>query len=384
MSSKSRKKVLLMGKSGSGKTSMRAIIFKSQLAADTRRLGATIDVESSQIRFLGGLRLDLWDCGGQDSFMDSHLTAQSSAVFRAVHSLIYIFDAESPDLAGSDLAYFLKCLRALRDQNPSSSSSSSSSSAAAPAPATAASLAAPTAFSTSTPASPSSAPPSSSSSSSDPSTTDSGPTVFVLLHKMDLVPVDQQGSKLAEFEATVTRQAREAGWTGGMVFYGTSIWNETLYKAWSTVMAHLMPSLSSLRTHLSRFLSLAGAAEVVLFERTTFLVIASVTAPGVNGGAEGGGKEGEGKEGEGWDERRFERVSTMVKAFKLGCSKIRSPFSSLTVSTPSYTAVLDALTPETYLLVVARGEVQPAALELNLRLARPHFAQLEAIGMGAK
>lgn len=59
-------KVLLMGKSGSGKTSMRAIIFKSQLAADTRRLGATIDVESSQIKFLGGLRLDLWDCGGQD------------------------------------------------------------------------------------------------------------------------------------------------------------------------------------------------------------------------------------------------------------------------------------------------------------------------------
>ena len=55
-----------MGKSGSGKTSMRAIIFKSQLAADTRRLGATIDVESSQIKFLGGLRLDLWDCGGQD------------------------------------------------------------------------------------------------------------------------------------------------------------------------------------------------------------------------------------------------------------------------------------------------------------------------------
>lgn len=55
-----------MGKSGSGKTSMRAIIFKSQLAADTRRLSATIDVESSQIKFLGGLRLDLWDCGGQD------------------------------------------------------------------------------------------------------------------------------------------------------------------------------------------------------------------------------------------------------------------------------------------------------------------------------
>ena len=33
-----RKKVLLMGKSGSGKSSMRSIIFSNYLAKDTRRL----------------------------------------------------------------------------------------------------------------------------------------------------------------------------------------------------------------------------------------------------------------------------------------------------------------------------------------------------------
>lgn len=36
-----KKKVLLMGKSGSGKTSMRSIIFANYIARDTRRLGAT-------------------------------------------------------------------------------------------------------------------------------------------------------------------------------------------------------------------------------------------------------------------------------------------------------------------------------------------------------
>ena len=35
------KKVLLMGKSGSGKTSMRSIIFANYIARDTRRIGAT-------------------------------------------------------------------------------------------------------------------------------------------------------------------------------------------------------------------------------------------------------------------------------------------------------------------------------------------------------
>lgn len=36
--------VLLMGKSGSGKTSMRSIIFANYIARDTRRLGATSKV----------------------------------------------------------------------------------------------------------------------------------------------------------------------------------------------------------------------------------------------------------------------------------------------------------------------------------------------------
>ena len=60
----SRQKVLLMGKSGSGKTSMRNIIFSNYVAKDVRRLGATIDVEHSRVKFLGNLVLNLWDCGG--------------------------------------------------------------------------------------------------------------------------------------------------------------------------------------------------------------------------------------------------------------------------------------------------------------------------------
>ena len=52
-------------KSGSGKTSMRSIIFANYIARDTMRLGATIDVEHSHVKFLGNLVLNLWDCGGQ-------------------------------------------------------------------------------------------------------------------------------------------------------------------------------------------------------------------------------------------------------------------------------------------------------------------------------
>lgn len=46
-----KKKVLLMGKSGSGKTSMRSIIFANYAAKDTMRLGPTLDVEHSHVRY---------------------------------------------------------------------------------------------------------------------------------------------------------------------------------------------------------------------------------------------------------------------------------------------------------------------------------------------
>jgi Ras-related GTP-binding protein A/B len=59
-----QRKVLLMGKSGAGKSSMRAVVFSNYVAKDVRRLGATIDVEHSNIKFMGNLMLNLWDCGG--------------------------------------------------------------------------------------------------------------------------------------------------------------------------------------------------------------------------------------------------------------------------------------------------------------------------------
>ena len=83
-----KKKVLLMGKSGSGKTSMRSIIFANYIARDTRRLGATIDVELSHVRFLGNLVLNLWDCGGQEAFMESYFVSQRDNIFRNVEVCI--------------------------------------------------------------------------------------------------------------------------------------------------------------------------------------------------------------------------------------------------------------------------------------------------------
>ena len=79
----------------------RSIIFANYIARDTRRLGATIDVEHSHVRcpilsiiqffwtlfiyrLLGNLVLNLWDCGGQEAFMENYFASQRDNIFRNV------------------------------------------------------------------------------------------------------------------------------------------------------------------------------------------------------------------------------------------------------------------------------------------------------------
>ena len=89
------KKVLLMGISGAGKTSMRSIIFANFMAKDTFRIGMSHMYNESKIRFMGNLCLGLWDCGGQDQFMQQYFDSHRDTLFRNVHVLIYVFDVNS-------------------------------------------------------------------------------------------------------------------------------------------------------------------------------------------------------------------------------------------------------------------------------------------------
>ena len=54
-----------------------------------------MDVEQSYVRFLGNLILNLWDCGGQEAFMECYFAAQKDNIFKNVEVLIYVFDVQS-------------------------------------------------------------------------------------------------------------------------------------------------------------------------------------------------------------------------------------------------------------------------------------------------
>ncbi len=76
----------------------------------------TIDVEHSHVRFLGNLVLNLWDCGGQEAFMENYFASQRDHIFRNVEVLIYVFDIESMDHE-KDLRHYRSSLEAILENS---------------------------------------------------------------------------------------------------------------------------------------------------------------------------------------------------------------------------------------------------------------------------
>ncbi|RLU14711.1 hypothetical protein DMN91_012598 [Ooceraea biroi] len=280
-----KKKVLLMGKSGSGKTSMRSIIFANYIARDTHRLGATIDVEHSHVRFLGNLVLNLWDCGGQEAFMENYFASQRDNIFRNVEVLIYVFDVESREL-DKDMHYYQSCLEAILQNSPEAK-------------------------------------------------------IFCLVHKMDLVQEDQRDYIFREREEDLKRLSLPL-------------------EAWSSIVYMLIPNVKELEQSLNQFANIIDADEVLLFERATFLVISHCQRQFHR------------------DVHRFEKVSNIIKQFKLSCSKLAAQFQSMEVRNTNFAAFIDIFTSNTYVMVIMSDPTIPSAATLiNIRNARKHFEKLE-------
>ena len=138
--------------------------------------------------------------------------------------------------------------------------------------------------------------------------------------------------------------------------FATSIWDETLYKAWSSIVYSLIPNVSILETHLNDFCKICDADEVVLFERATFLVISHATHHPHR------------------DVHRFEKISNIIKQFKLSCSKSQAPFQAMEVSNSNFTAFIDFFTANTFIMVIlSNPDVLPVVVSHNIGVARVKF-----------
>eukprot|EP01098_Paradermamoeba_levis_P007118 TRINITY_DN2956_c0_g1_i3.p1 TRINITY_DN2956_c0_g1~~TRINITY_DN2956_c0_g1_i3.p1 ORF type:complete len:323 (-),score=85.66 TRINITY_DN2956_c0_g1_i3:1119-2048(-) len=274
--SSSRKKVLLMGRSNSGKTSMRSIIFANYVARDTLSLAATIDVEHSHIRFLGNLTLNLWDCGGQELWFEQYFTGQRDLIFRSVEVLVFVMDVTHSDFE-RDMEYYRSCIEAIEQNSPTAK-------------------------------------------------------IFVLLHKCDLIQLEDR-EMLVQKELEI----KKASLPLFVNCFRTSIWDESLFKAWSSIIYSMVPNVQIWEKNLIKFCDICEADEVLLFERATFLVISHIQLKNRNHPA---------------NSNHIEKLSSIIKHFRLSCSKFKTHFQDIYVQNEKFSVFLSLLTNSTYIMLM--------------------------------
>ena len=189
--------------------------------------------------------------------------------------------------------------------------------------------------------------------------------VFALIHKMDLIQTEHR-QRLYEERSHLIR-ARSEGLD--IDTFGSSIWDQSLYKAWAGIVHKLIPNLSVIEAFLRSFLAAINAEEIVLFERSTFLTVTHVTSTigALNPTPD-----------------RHERISNIFKSFKHSVARntnttpASASFIMMQTKTPQFNLFLARFTENTYIFVVVPpGEAAFNAAVLNTLWARDAFTKVE-------
>lgn len=174
--------------------------------------------------------------------MRSYIEEQSSPVFGNTLCLIYVFDIHKKP-SETDLMYYEMTLEALRTHSPDAK-------------------------------------------------------VYTLLHKTDLLPAHPAPQTTTKNRRIEIEKRAIPTLT---LTFATSIWDESLFKAWSSIVHALLSGVARLEQQMAAFIEKVNADEFVLYEPNTLLVMAQSIRHHHH------------------DHHRFEKISSIVKQFRFAC-----------------------------------------------------------------
>lgn len=83
-------KILILGRPGVGKTSLKSIIFENKTAVDTFRLGSSNEIQETHLNFLSNIPIAILDCCCKDDYINQYFTAKKEKIFSNVGVLIFV------------------------------------------------------------------------------------------------------------------------------------------------------------------------------------------------------------------------------------------------------------------------------------------------------
>lgn len=179
LKTQSSRKIILLGLSQAGKTSIRDVVFGGKAPEETQNYAATLNYER-QIEQVADEAVTVMDLGGQEVFLKRFLSSMSSFIFSNVAVLVFISDIATPEKFPASLKAFVEGVSRLEEMS------------------------------------------------------DVQPAIYVLLHKTDLMPDLTQRAERMEF---LMEMFQDAVATKNLTFLQTSIYDNSIHEAFKRITA---------------------------------------------------------------------------------------------------------------------------------------------------
>eukprot|EP01084_Bolivina_argentea_P042962 79182_1 len=222
----SRNKLLLMGKAGAGKTSIKYIILPSHMK----------QCSNFQNYIFGctNLQFDICDCGGSD--MTHYLGHYSKNIFSNIKILVYVFDVQRlqsqfSNVDNYDIIEYINTLDCVKKYSPNAQ-------------------------------------------------------IHCLLHKMDTIDLKNRNIIFSECQNKLRIKTKYI--CSNIKYFATSIWDESLYQCWSDIMCSYVFKTWDNSMFIKELKNLCNKScidEIALFDSCTYLLLSEYTSNKTNNDA---------------------------------------------------------------------------------------------------
>jgi Ras-related GTP-binding protein A/B len=117
MSGAAVQKILFMGLGASGKSSIRSVVFEGKSLDDVKDYNATLNYTRSTKNIIDSA-FQIFDCGGQESFISVFIGEQAEFIFSGVSILIWVVDVSNFDAVSTSKFYFDHAVTRLSEYSP--------------------------------------------------------------------------------------------------------------------------------------------------------------------------------------------------------------------------------------------------------------------------
>lgn len=179
--------------------------------------------------------------------------------------------------------------------------------------------------------------------------------VFILIHKMD--KVDQR--KRNEIFIERVKQFEIKAGKVQIKCFDTSIWDNSLYLAWSNILRTLIHNIEKINELIGKYSIACQVDDVALFEKHTFLCITSFNCKNYK------------------NNERYEKICGLMKKLKNSCRKESKNFTNFYIKNLKNIIYIDEFENSTYIMaVLSNKNTSLELLKLNIEISKKMFVDI--------